>query len=168
MAGAGGAIPDGPAAPGGAGMDQVTQELNSLRAVIKDDPGNVQALSRLGKLYMDASMYDQALGYLESAYKAAPDNLEVRTDRATALLMTGKSQEAVDEFRACLEREPGQPRIWYSLGFAYVQVAEYDKAEQAFGKALELSPGAFDMEALKAEIERLKAQRPSRPGGAPS
>ncbi len=153
---------------GAAGMEQVTQELNALRAVLKDDPRNVQALSRLGRLYMDASMFDKALGFLETAVKESPDDVGIRTDMATSLLMMGRAEEAVAEFKTCLERDPAQARTWYSMGFAYVQMAQYDQAEQAFEKALELSPGAFDMQALKAEIDRLKAQRGARSSGAPS
>lgn len=162
MAGGGAQTP-----PGGAGMDQVTQELNALRALLKEDPGNVQALMRLSSLYMDASMYDKALEHLRTAVEAAPDDVHVRTEMATALLMTGKTDEAVAELESCLRKDPGHSKTWYSLGFAYVQKGEYDKGEEAFSKALDLSPGAFDMEALRSEIQRLKAQR-GQGAGAPS
>jgi len=154
--------------PGGAGMEQVTQELNALRTLLKDDPKNVQALLRLGSLYMDAAMYDKALEQLRLAVSAAPDDVHVRTEMATALLMTGETDAALTELEACLRTDPGHSKTWYSLGFAYVQKGEYDKGEKAFGKALELTPGAFDMEALRAEIQRLKSQREGRGAGAPS
>jgi lipopolysaccharide biosynthesis regulator YciM len=155
--------------PGGAGMEhQVTEELNALRALLKEDPKNVQALMRLASLYMDAAMYDKALEQLRVAVEAAPDDVHVRTEMATAMLMTGQTDAALAELEACLKQDPKHSKTWYSLGFAYVQKGEYDKGEKAFAKALEITPGAFDMEALRAEIQRLKSQREGRPSGAPS
>lgn len=168
----------GPARPGPADphqgtsegtMDSLTQELQALKQAVQEDPSNVGALDRLAELYMEAAMYDQAAGFLRQALEVDEEDVHVRTDLATCLLMQGKGSEAVAEFERAVQSDPGHGRTWYGLGFAYVETAQYDKGEEAFEKALELNPGSFDLEAMRAEIEKLKQTRSEESsGGSPS
>jgi tetratricopeptide (TPR) repeat protein len=147
-------------------MDQVSQELSALKQAIQDDPKDVVALGRLGGLYMDAGMYDQAIDYFRRAVEAEPADVHMRTEMATTMLMMGQAREALTELEDCIELDPGHGKTWYWKGLAHVEVGEYEKGEASFAKALELMPGSFDLEELRAEIEKIKAQRASESGGA--
>ena len=157
---------DEPAAPHTGAMDQVTQELNALKQAIQNNPGDAVALGRLGGLYMDAGMYEQAIDYFSRAVEVNPSDVHLRTEMATALLMMGKAREALAELEGCVELDPAHGKTWYWKGLAHVELGEYEKGEASFAKALELMPGAFNLEELQAEIERIKAQRGSEGGGA--
>ncbi len=158
-------------APAGGGedtMEQVRREILALKQAIQEDPRNATALRRLGSLYMEAGMYDQALPFLRDALAADPADVHARTDMAACLLMTGKTAEALEELKACVARDTDHPKTWYYLGLAHVESGEYAEGETAFARALELSPGSFDMEQIRAGIQRMRARRESgAPPGAP-
>ena len=165
-----GAPMDSSAAPSdGAGtqtMEQVSKEIESLKAAIGKNPRDAESLARLGGLYMDAGMYDRALEFVHSALELKPEDIHVQIDYATCLLMTGKAADALAQLENAVARDASHPRAWYFMGLAQVDVGEYDKGEASFKRALELSPGSFDLDALRAEIEKVKAQRASGASGA--
>ena len=147
-------------------MDQVSQELGALKQAIQDNPEDVVALRRLGNLYMDAAMYEQANDYYRSALAVEPEDVHLRTDLATSLLMMGQAREALTELEHCVEHDPEHGKTWYWKGLAHVELGEYEEGEAAFVRALELMPGAFQIEELRAEIERVKANRSTQAEGA--
>lgn len=171
--GMGGARPSG-APPGPAGgapsmdeMEMVTRELNALKEHIKQDPRDVSALARLGNLYMDAGMFEQAAGYYATALEVEPGNSDVRTDRGTCLRQLGRPAEALAEFQESLSRDPTHWKSWFNTGIVYLyDLGEYGKAEEAFRKVLDLNPGSFDMEAVLSEIDKIRKEKSG--SGAPS
>jgi len=46
--------------------------------------------------------------------------------------------EAIANFFLASQTAPNEPKVWNSLGLAYMEVSEYEKAEGAFKKALEV------------------------------
>ncbi len=166
QSGAGAAPPaGGGGAPSMDMMQQVQKELEALKQAVKEDPRNVAALGRLAGLYMDAGMYDQATKFYSDALDVDPSNVHIRTDLGSCLLMMGKADEALRELKDASSRDPGHGQTWYLMGLAHVERGEYEEGEAAFSKALELNPGSFDMAAVRAEIERVKAKRAGKPGG---
>jgi len=164
-----GAAAAAPAGGGGAPpmdmMQQVQMELDALKKAVKEDPRNVAALGRLARLYMDAGMYDQAAKFYGDALSVDPSNIHTRTDLGSCLLMMGKADDALKELKDAASRDPGHGQTWYWMGLAHIERGEYVEGEAALAKALELNPGSFDMAALRAEIEKVKAKRAGKPGG---
>jgi len=159
----GGAPPGGPAgasedgAPSMETMNQVKKELEALRKAVEANPRDVAALARLGNLYMDAAMFDRALEYYRRALDVDPGSPDTRTDMGTCLRQLGRHEEALAEFQESLKRDPSHWKSWFNIGIVHLyDRREYVKAEEAFAKVLELNPGAFDMDAVRAEIEKLK------------
>lgn len=154
-------------APSMDSMEQVTRELEALRRMLQEDPRNLAALRRMAGLYMDAAMYDRAMEFLRQAVDIDPADVHTLTDLGTCLYMVGRPDEALAHFKDAIGRDPSHPKPWYSMGLAYVEAGDYQKGEEAFAEALRLSPGAFDMNELRAEIEKVKAQRSGK-AGSPS
>ncbi|MCP4269145.1 MAG: tetratricopeptide repeat protein, partial [Candidatus Brocadiaceae bacterium] len=48
--------------------------------------------------------------------------------------------EAVDEFEKKLKEEPENAEIHYYMGLSYIKLKEYDKASEAFNKAINFKP----------------------------
>jgi tetratricopeptide (TPR) repeat protein len=46
--------------------------------------------------------------------------------------------EAIANFFIATQKAPNEPKVWNSLGIAYMEVFEYEKAESAFKRALEV------------------------------
>ncbi len=147
-------------------MEQVTLELNALKQALQEDPHDVKVLGRLGQLYMDAAMYEQAIQYYRQALAVQPGDAHLRTDMATSLLMMGNAVEALAELKDIVAGDPEHGKTWYWLGLAHVEAGEFEQGKAAFTKALELMPGSFDMEEISSEIEKVKARRAAESSGS--
>ena len=159
LGGAGGMPPGG--APGMETMKAVRRELDALKGALEGDPENLTALTRLGNLYMDAGMFERAVEYYGRSLGVDDTNNEVRTDMGTCLRRLGRPEEALKHFKDSVRRDPQHWRSWFNMGVVYMyDLGEYDEAEAAFAKVLEVNPeSGFDMNAVREEIEELKAKQ---------
>ncbi|MFQ5701053.1 MAG: tetratricopeptide repeat protein [Acidobacteriota bacterium] len=162
--------PTGPAQAGPAGqdmatMEQVRAEIGRLKSTLEKYPENVTALARLGDLYMDAGMCDQAVEYFTTALRVDETLVDVRTDMGTCLRRMGKPDEALKEFQTSVSYDPQHWRSWFNIGIlSLYDLGKYDDARSAFEKVLELNPNSIDMDAVQAEIEKVRAQHEKSAG----
>lgn len=78
----------------------------------------------------------------ESQNNNAKDSqLKRHFDWAVTQLRTGHYQNAVNGFRAVLEQAPAMPEAYINLGFAYVELQQFEQAMQSFQTAIDLRPG---------------------------
>jgi Flp pilus assembly protein TadD len=59
-------------------------------------------------------------------------------DLGMSALSAKNYSEAIANFFIATQKAPNEPKVWNSLGIAYLEVFEYEKAESAFRKALEV------------------------------
>jgi tetratricopeptide (TPR) repeat protein len=150
-------------------MDQVGRELNALKKAVEENPRDVTSLTRLGNMYMDAGMPDRAVQYYRTALEVEPANVDVRTDLGSCLQRMGKAAEAIKEFEQSIATDPKHWKSWFNIGIVCMyDLGDYDRALSAFQKVQDLNPGSFDLDAVRAEIEKLKSMKTGRGPGAPS
>lgn len=161
----GGAMPGsgaGAGPPGGGGtatMEAVQKEIAGLKKALEEDPDDVESLVRLGNLYFDAGMFQEASGYYERALEVNPGDIMVQTDLGTTLRRLGRPREALDHFRAAVAADPSHWRGWFNIGVVSLyDLGQFDQAREAFAKVDELNPGTIDMTALQEEIDRIKSE----------
>ncbi|MBA3834795.1 MAG: sulfotransferase [Sphingomonas sp.] len=58
-------------------------------------------------------------------------------ERASALRLAGRTDEAIDAYKQLLEREPDLPDSWYNLGWLLRQARRYDASLAAYRQALD-------------------------------
>lgn len=161
--GAGGA--GGPSSGDMATMEQIQKEVQALKDLIEKDPHNLMALTRLGDVYFDAGMFDKAKGFYERALAEKPDDVNVRTDLGTVLRNLGQFDAALKEFEASVAADPKHWKGWFNIGIVCLyDTRDFGRAQKAFDKVAELSPGTIDMEALRKEMARVRSEGPG--GGA--
>jgi len=81
----------------------------------------------------------------ESAAKLA--ELKKVFDEGVALSGAGKHQEAIDKFNAGIVISPNCYDCYNNVGFSYAQLKDWDKAEAAYKKSIEVKgddPGAYN------------------------
>ena len=150
-------------------MDQVGRELSALKKAVELNPRDAASLTRLGNMYMDAGMPDRAVQYYRTALEVEPTNVDIRTDLGSCLQRMGKPQEALKEFEQSIARDPKHWKSWFNIGIVCMyDLGDYDRALSAFQKVQEINPGSFDIEAVRAQIEKLKSMKAGRGPGAPS
>jgi len=59
-------------------------------------------------------------------------------DLGLSALSAKNYSEAIANFFIATQKAPNEPKVWNALGIAYMEVFEYEKAESAFRKALEV------------------------------
>lgn len=62
-------------------------------------------------------------------------------DRAVTRLRNRDYLQAINGFRAVLEQSPFLPEAYINIGFAQIELEQYDAAVQSFETAIELRPG---------------------------
>jgi tetratricopeptide (TPR) repeat protein len=91
-----------------------------------------EALERIGALDAAVDAYRRALAE-RPAFRTASNNLIL------ALVKTGKGPEAIARARALVEKAPGDPDRYFTLGLAQSE-QDVDAAIGSFRKVLELAP----------------------------
>jgi Sporulation related domain. len=59
-------------------------------------------------------------------------------DLGMSALSAKNYSEAIANFFIATQKAPNEPKVWNALGIAYMEVLEYEKAESAFRRALEV------------------------------
>jgi tetratricopeptide (TPR) repeat protein len=120
---------------------------------------------------MELGEFDAARASLESALALAPASLPAHLRLAQAIAASGRSQDAVVQYRRILEQHPDCPQAWYGLGRSQKLSGDGAGALKSYAKACELFPEyAAAHFALAQELRRLgqieEARSHARPQGA--
>lgn len=91
-------------ASGGAVISSEPSE-ESLREAVNNEPGNLQANRRLGKLLLDNGKARDGIPYLEQAHQLNPRDFETGYELARAYAQTGDYERARSGARALLEQQ---------------------------------------------------------------
>ena len=81
---------------------------------------------------------------LQNLLKEDHNNLQVRRQLAVLLLDAGFSKEALQHFLYLAKFMENDSGIYYNLGIVYEKLKDFDKAIEAYKKAIELSPDEAD------------------------
>lgn len=121
-----------------------------------------------GDFAQAASFYQQAIDAVEAAAHAAfseEDKQGIQKEAASlhsnlscALLKLGNSSQALEQAEKCTQVKPEWHKGWFRKGEAHFALGEYEKAELAYKKALDLS-GGEDMALKKCLMLALEAQQ---------
>jgi cytochrome c-type biogenesis protein CcmH/NrfG len=141
-------------------MEQITQQIASLKLKVEENPQDLDALIALGNMYFDANMPSEAVEYYERALKVSPDNSNVWTDLGTMYRQIGKYDKAVESYDRAVEVDPRNKNAWFNLGIVYrFDRNEPKQALRAWKKFLELvSPDDPHYQSLQQELERLEQE----------
>jgi tetratricopeptide (TPR) repeat protein len=105
-------------------------------------------LLRAGTGLLRQGKSEEALPFLEEAFRLDPDNPDVALNLSGAYILQSKFRKAVHLLEQLSEETPDNPMVWTNLGAAYLgnralAVSKHQmKAVEAFKRALELDPVA--------------------------
>ena len=104
-------------------------------------PTSAEIANSLGALAADEEDWKEALNYFERALGLKPEDASILCNRAAALERRERVKEAEESCRKALELEPNLVSALELLGQIERDFGNFDKAQQLFGKALEIQPG---------------------------
>ncbi len=101
---------------------------------------------RLGNLYMEFGMYDEAIEEFRKALKMAPDFPDVHTKLGIALRNKGQYEDAIVHFNRAKEINPNYGAAWIQLGLTYYMKGLTGLAIEEWENALKMNPGLKEAE----------------------
>lgn len=106
-----------------------------------------QILSDIAKKYMDEGSqdkankeYDKIISLMNDARKEFPNNNEFLLILSNAYVNSNRLDEAMDAFRAGVEKDPSNKGYRYNLGVLYLGANDFPNAEIQFNEALKIDP----------------------------
>jgi tetratricopeptide (TPR) repeat protein len=134
------------------------KEVRRLEVRAKEDARDAAARAELGRLYMDAERYAEAVPWLEEATKLEPADLHVRSHLAITYLNLGRSEQAAAAFQENLSIDPHHPASLLGLGRIKLYVQKDIRGGLAmWEKLVEVAPESPEAKAVSVELEALKS-----------
>ncbi len=133
------------------------EEIDRLEAIVKREPGNIQALIALGNLYFDSGQPAKAIDVYERALAIDPRNSDVRTDLGIMYRATKEYGKAVKEFREAARLDPKHKNSRFNLALVLQEdKKDFEGAVAAWKDFLRVEPSGEQADRAKAELEQLK------------
>ena len=121
--------------------------IDYFKKAIEKDPGFALAYTGLADAYIatydetkDSILADQAVGAAQRAEQLKDNLPEVHFSLGSAYLATGKTAQAIVEFKRGLELAPNSDQGYVRLGNAYLRSGQKAEAVATFKKAIEVNP----------------------------
>jgi len=130
-------------------MGEADEAIAVYRELLQLDPERASDLyNELGRLYVARAQYDAAIEAFRQAIQATPDaeqggRSDLDFNLGVALKRAGRTSEATDAFSSAISgyrekiaRNPDSASLHLSLGGAYVEMGEFEKAADSFRLAI--------------------------------
>ena len=114
------------------------QEIALLKQAITVKPKMSEAHYRLGALYLDRSMFDEAIGSLKVALVLKHANAQKAL--AIAYFKAGKLDEAETLYKEMLAKNPNDMDLRYRLGNIYLAKGMLNEAGAEYRQVLQMDP----------------------------
>lgn len=114
------------------------QEMALLRQAITVKPKMAEAHYRLGALYLDRSMFDEAIGSLKVALFLK--HTGAQKELAIAYFKAGKLDEAEALYKEMLVKTPNDMDLRYRLGNIYLAKGMLNEAGAEYRQVLQMDP----------------------------
>ena len=152
--------------PGGAeGGAPMMAEINGLKRRLQQDGNDLPALHRLGDIYYEAAMWEQAGGYYERALALEPDSANVMTDLGVCYRGRQQFEQALELFaRAQAADASHWESLFNTAVVAGFDLGRFDLAMATVEKMEALANPVPRLAELRAALEQAR-QSAGTPGG---
>jgi predicted O-linked N-acetylglucosamine transferase (SPINDLY family) len=123
-----------------AGEGRITNAVASMRLVLKLSPNDLEALSVMGMLLVQAGQPEQALLPLTRAVSLAPGSTAANNNLANALLSVARYEDAVKHYERALAAEPANTQAMLGLVLALTHLERTDRAVEVADQGLRIAP----------------------------
>jgi tetratricopeptide (TPR) repeat protein len=124
----------------------------SYEYVLKKNPQNEEAARDLISYDLENGNYGRVAELLRKSAEAAPEDISRRKALGNALLLNREYAEARREFSRAQQLQPGDAEAQRGIGWSYFLEGNFEKAAEAFQKAMALPENRSADAALLAYI----------------
>lgn len=116
------------------------EAIGLLEKVINERKNFAAAHIYLAHIYHTLNRSEEALKVLAEAFQANPSNHSLASAYGLFLVRERRYQEAIKILEQAINLYEEDPETWDQLGIAFWRIGDFDKAEEAYKKALSLDP----------------------------
>ena len=128
-------------------------KIVKYRAFLDSEPSNKSFfLELLGRAYLHLRRFQEAIDYLELYCQIEPDP-DGYFNLALAYYQTGCEQQALEYIQAAIDLNSNSARCHYLMAQVYIQQEEYQKAQTALWRVLDLDEQNRE---ARLDLERIK------------
>lgn len=138
-------------------LNRVNEAKELLRTLIKQDPKNSLAISRLGVLYdLSLNRYDEAIRLYREAYSLDPTNRDLSSSIAWAYLKLGDEKEFISWSERDIATAPGSPKVTFLKGFIHEFRGQIEESVASFA-AIKRTDAFYDWAVYKVTAKTVDA-----------
>jgi tetratricopeptide (TPR) repeat protein len=115
--------------------------IDTLKPIAEGASPSADALNLISAVYAANQQVPEAVAALQRAIQVAPHNVDNYFDLAALSLVYGPFQVGVDVLNAAVKIVPDSAALYIERGVLYVQLGQYEQADQDFQRANALQPG---------------------------
>lgn len=119
------------------------------REVLSDVPDSPSAHHWLAWVLMQQKRFDEALGEIALAQQLAPDNLIIANNFGKLLYFSRKFEAAAKQHRVALELDQDFQKAHRDLGYALIELGQFEEAMAAFDRSAGISDRDWDVQAAR-------------------
>ncbi|MBP9113740.1 MAG: tetratricopeptide repeat protein, partial [Polyangiaceae bacterium] len=111
--------------------------LQHYRSAVEKDPNDPTSHFKLATMFRKTRKNDEALQELEKVEKIDKEFPGLVVERGLLFEATGKTDKAIEQFKAALQKAPDDLDLQLRIGYAYIAVNQPAEAETLLRKVLE-------------------------------
>jgi cytochrome c-type biogenesis protein CcmH/NrfG len=139
------------------GEVDVQQQIDRYKAVLADNPENIQVLIELGDLYLNTRNAHDAFQSFSTALELDPNNVHVLTDLASIHQQIGRYDQALENYQRAYELAPGHATTLLNMAMIYSRhKGDTAKALELLQQFLASNPEPQLAATAQQEIARIK------------
>jgi len=140
-------------------LEKAILEFQDIAAAMSKDSRDkviaARALAGIGECRFKKRELDQAQEYFKRSLDMYPEDEVVAYNLAEILFSVRKTVEAIRFFTMATQISPYWSDPYYKLGNAYIHIADYEKAKDAFKQFLKIEPGSPRAAGVKKILDDL-------------
>ncbi len=115
-----------------------------FRNLIRLNYNEPSVYTALAAIYKEDKDTARTIKFIRDGRKKFPQNYDLIISEANYYLAAGEDLKAQASLRQAIEKDPNNPVIHYNFGIIYEKIRDFENAETAYKKAIELKATYFD------------------------
>jgi len=122
----------------------LAKEIATLEAELKARPTDVEALSRLAKLFHQQHTFQKSIPLFERIVALRPKHLEAHLLLGMDRFHAGQNREAIEPLQRAVELDAHNTEANFYLGLCFLSLDREDEATKAFNRLASQAPSTVD------------------------
>ena len=114
--------------------------IRLYQRVAAESPGHFTSRLALGQIFQQLGSMDGAAVYYQQVLELQPDNTEAQFGLGQVMVLNNRPLEAVGYLEEVAAKLPANFRIYNNIGLAYDLQGLHGKAQEAYGRGLNIMP----------------------------